>query len=64
MAAIPADIRTGIRNGALPLRQALDWLRDTVAPRSKRKAAKSSEIRGRPRNEYINVILNRWPDET
>jgi alpha-amylase/alpha-mannosidase (GH57 family) len=44
-----------------PLRQALDWLRDTLAPRYEEKAR---EYLGDPwatRNEYISVVLDRSP---
>jgi alpha-amylase/alpha-mannosidase (GH57 family) len=42
-----------------PLRAALDWLRDTIAPRYEQKAA---ELLSKPwdaRNDYIDVILDR-----
>ena len=45
-----------------PLREALDWLRDTIAPRFETKAAEIFRDPWKARNEYINVILNRWPD--
>jgi alpha-amylase/alpha-mannosidase (GH57 family) len=45
-----------------PLREALDWLRDTVAPRFELKATELFRDPWGARNEYINVILNRWPD--
>lgn len=45
-----------------PLRDALDWLRDTIAPRFEEKAREVFRDPWGARNEYINVILNRWPD--
>jgi alpha-amylase/alpha-mannosidase (GH57 family) len=42
-----------------PLRQALDWLRDTIAPRYESKAEEFFRDAWEARNEYINVILNR-----
>ncbi len=48
----------------LPLRQALDWLRDTVAARFEEKSREIFKDPWQARNEYINVMLNRWPDNT
>jgi alpha-amylase/alpha-mannosidase (GH57 family) len=48
----------------LPLRQALDWLRDTAAAKFEEKGRKLFKDPWQARNEYINVILNRWPDNT
>jgi alpha-amylase/alpha-mannosidase (GH57 family) len=45
-----------------PLRQALDWLRDTVAPRFEERGREIFRDPWRARNAYIRVILNRWPD--
>ena len=45
-----------------PLRQAFDWLRDTVAPRFEQKAGTLLHDPWAARNEYIRVILNRRPD--
>jgi alpha-amylase/alpha-mannosidase (GH57 family) len=45
-----------------PLRQALDWLRDTVTPRFEEKAGEVFRDPWEARNAYIRVILNRWPD--
>jgi alpha-amylase/alpha-mannosidase (GH57 family) len=45
-----------------PLRQALDWLRDTAAARFEEKGREIFKDPWQSRNEYINVILNRWPD--
>jgi alpha-amylase/alpha-mannosidase (GH57 family) len=46
------------------LRQALDWLRDTAAARFEEKGRELFKDPWHARNEYINVILNRWPDNT
>lgn len=45
-----------------PLREALDWLRDTLAPRFEETAGKLLQDPWRARNEYIRVILDRSPD--
>lgn len=45
-----------------PLRQAFDWLRDTAAARFEQKDGEIFKDPWQARNEYINVILNRWPD--
>src|SRR5438034_1122698 len=45
-----------------PLRQAFDWLRDTATARFEQKGREIFEDPWQARNEYINVILNRWPD--
>ncbi len=42
-----------------PLRQAFDWLRDTVAPRWEATAQKLFENPWQTRDAYIDVILNR-----
>ncbi len=42
-----------------PLRQALDWLRDTIAPPFESKGREIFSDPWKARNEYINVILNR-----
>ena len=42
-----------------PLREALDWLRDEVAPRYEAKAGEFCTIPGALENEYVNVILDR-----
>ena len=47
-----------------PLRQAFDWLRDTAAAKFEEKGRELFKDPWRARNEYINVILNRWPDNT
>ena len=47
-----------------PLRQAFDWLRDTAAARFEQKDGEIFKDPWQARNEYINVILNRWPDNT
>lgn len=45
-----------------PLRHALDWLRDVIAPRYEEKASELLRDPWGARNEYINVILDRSPD--
>lgn len=45
-----------------PLRAALDWLRDTIAPLYEQKAAALVRDPWQARNDYINVILNRSLD--
>jgi alpha-amylase/alpha-mannosidase (GH57 family) len=45
-----------------PLRQSLDWLRDTAAARFEEKGRELFKDPWQARNEYINVILNRMPD--
>ena len=52
----------GIRSGAHRLRQALDWLRDTVASRYQEKAPRSSHDPWAARDDYIDVVLDRSPD--
>ncbi len=45
-----------------PLRDALDWLRDSVAGRYEEKAGQYLKDPWAARDDYINVILNRSPD--
>jgi alpha-amylase/alpha-mannosidase (GH57 family) len=45
-----------------PLREALDWLRDAIAPRFEQETATLLRDPWAARNDYINVILNRMPD--
>jgi len=45
-----------------PLRQALDWVRDTITPRFEQMAGEIFRDPWSARNEYISVILNQWPD--
>jgi len=42
-----------------PLRAALDWLRDTLAPKYEKEAAKYVKDPWSARNDYIDVILER-----
>jgi len=42
-----------------PLREALDWLRDTLAPRFEEKAREFLKDPWAARNDYIDVILDR-----
>ena len=42
-----------------PLRNALDWLRDTLAPRYEEKAREFLKDPWAARDEYIDVVLNR-----
>lgn len=44
-----------------PLRQALDWLRDEVAPRAEQRAQGLLKDLWEARNDYIDVILDRSP---
>jgi alpha-amylase/alpha-mannosidase (GH57 family) len=45
-----------------PLREALDWLRDALAPRFEAKARELLRDPWAARDDYINVILNRAPE--
>ena len=45
-----------------PLREALDWVRDTITPRFEQIASEIFRDPWSARNEYISVILNQWPD--
>jgi alpha-amylase/alpha-mannosidase (GH57 family) len=45
-----------------PLREALDWLRDEMAPRYEAKAGEFLHDAWRARNEYIGIILDRSPE--
>ena len=45
-----------------PLRQALDWLRDTVAPKYEEKARQFLKDAWAARDDYIEVILDRSPE--
>jgi alpha-amylase/alpha-mannosidase (GH57 family) len=45
-----------------PLREALDWLRDVVAPHYEAKAGEFLRDPWAARNEYINIILDRSPE--
>ena len=45
-----------------PLRQAFDWLRDRAAARFEENGRAIFKDPWQARNDYINVILNRWPD--
>ena len=45
-----------------PLRQALDWLRDAAAPKYMEKARNFLKDPWVARNDYINVILDRSPE--
>jgi alpha-amylase/alpha-mannosidase (GH57 family) len=44
-----------------PLREALDWLRDTLAPRFEEKAREYLKDPWAARDEYIDVVLDRHP---
>lgn len=45
-----------------PLRDALNWLRDTLAPLFEQKASEHLKDPWHARNEYISVILDRSPE--
>ncbi len=45
-----------------PLREALDWLRDTLAPRFEEKAGQYLKDPWAARNDYIQVIVDRKPE--
>jgi alpha-amylase/alpha-mannosidase (GH57 family) len=45
-----------------PLRNALDWLRDELAPLYEAKASEYMRDPWKARNDYISVILNRSPE--
>lgn len=45
-----------------PLRQAMDWLRDTVAPRYETEARKLLKDPWKARDDYIQIILDRSPE--
>ena len=45
-----------------PLRAALDWLRDEVAPQYEKAASRYLKDPWAARNDYIHVILDRAPD--
>jgi alpha-amylase/alpha-mannosidase (GH57 family) len=45
-----------------PLRQAMDWLRDTVTPLYEEKARELLKDPWEARNDYISVILDRRPE--
>ena len=45
-----------------PLRQALDWLRDDLTPKFERKAAALLKAPGLARNDYVEVLLDRTPE--
>jgi alpha-amylase/alpha-mannosidase (GH57 family) len=45
-----------------PLREALDWLRDTLAPLYEAQAGRFLHDPWAARNDYIEVILDRTPD--
>jgi alpha-amylase/alpha-mannosidase (GH57 family) len=47
-----------------PLRDALDWLRDNLAPAYEKKARQFLKDPWRARNDYIQVILDRSPKNT
>src|SRR5215472_3712816 len=49
------------QNWRFPLRQALDWLRDAIAPGYEQKARTVLRDPWEARNSYVDVILNREP---
>jgi alpha-amylase/alpha-mannosidase (GH57 family) len=50
------------QNWRKPLREALDWLRDQLAPLYESKAGEFLNDPWKTRDEYINVILDRNPE--
>lgn len=46
-----------------PLREALDWLRDELAPKFESKAGEYLRDPWGARNEYINIVLDRSPED-
>ncbi len=55
---------SGMRSGwsqawRAPLREALDWLRDTLAPQYEERASLFLKDPWAARNDYISIILNR-----
>jgi hypothetical protein len=50
------------QNWREPLRQALDWLRDEVAPKFESRAGELLKDPWKARDEYIQVILDRSPE--
>lgn len=50
------------QNWRFPLREALDWLRDTLAPLFKAKGGEFLKDPWEARDEYIEVILDRFPE--
>src|SRR5204862_6035761 len=49
------------QNWRAPLRNALDWLRDELAPAYEKRARELLKDPWAARNDYINVILDRSP---
>ncbi len=45
-----------------PLRQALDWLRDTLAPKYEETARQLLKDPWAARNDYVNIVLDRSPE--
>ena len=60
-AAIPAGIGDWNQEWRAPLRAAMDWLRDEIAPRYEKMAARYFKDPWEARNNYIHVILDRSP---
>ena len=52
----------GTSNGAQPLREALDWLRDAVAPFFEQRGRELLTDPWAARDDYIEVILDRSPE--
>jgi len=64
---VPCGCNSGMnpgwnQNWRLPLREALDWLRDTLAPLFKAKGAEYLKDPWEARDDYIEVILDRSPE--
>ena len=60
-AATVADTPDGTRRGALPLRESLDWLRDTLAPLYEEHAGRLLKDPWETCNDYIDVLLDKIP---
>ena len=48
----------------IPLREAMDWLRDTLAPNYEEKAREFLKDPWAARDDYIEVVLDRSPENT
>ena len=62
-AVIREEAPNGRKNGEQPLREAMDWLRDELAPIYEEQMKQFVSDPWQTRNDYIDVILNRTPAE-